>query len=267
MRRYGATFETVSSSYAEIITALQWLAMKLPGVRPTGRIVYQWDDPDAYIEPCKALAPLCDLMLLVCDSSSLKHREASQINRMTNLLVKRLGPYLKSLEIGNEVNGDWVGRQKDIPAKIDAVSKVALNSRLERVLTLYLGEDVQQMLDWDAAHDIPREVTALSWYPYQQSVPTARPGWNSLASVLVNRRPATKLMIGEYGTESTDADGNEVNLATPAERAALIAEVEGLVVQPSFNWIGGGFYWDWQTDMTSGAGAQWGLQTYAEAWK
>src|SRR5260370_3943045 len=102
---YGVTFDDVSNSNAEV-NSLQNLVRV-----PTVRIVFDKGTSASYYKgPIQQFRPVSYVMCELVDSYYMKRfRTISAVQSWTNSYVNTLGSLVDIWEIGNEINGDWLG--------------------------------------------------------------------------------------------------------------------------------------------------------------
>src|SRR6267378_5828765 len=116
---YGVTLDDVSNSAAQV-NSLSRLARA-----PTARIVFDKGvSPSYYLKPVQQLRGVAYIMGELADSSYMKKYTVSQITTLAQNYTKTLGNLVDIWEIGNEVNGNWLGSNtlEKIEAMYDVVS-------------------------------------------------------------------------------------------------------------------------------------------------
>jgi hypothetical protein len=173
---YGVTIESVDN-LPEIVDALKQVGAVH---RPTTRIVLQQDQQVSdYIEPVRQISGVSDIMGGIADSDSLYNYPTVEDykNRVSRYLTG-LPENVDIWEIGNEVNGEWVGWERDewkhksrserevkrklVSAQFIAAFKLAKAKGKTTALTLYYnGDDAKPC--WSG--DIPdgKEYEMFKW--------------------------------------------------------------------------------------------------------
>lgn len=236
--------------------------------RPTARLVFQRGaGPAHYARAVRRLGDDADLMGLVLDSTAVRRTSVREYRARTRAFVRRFGSRLDLYEIGNELNGEWLGRPRAIRVKVAAAYDV--------VETEHAGEDLRSVItlnywpshdcyarDWEAtlpfARRLPQRVrhgvdmVLLSFYETACS-PRAHPSVEEFAATL---RPLRRIFsqaqvgIGELGAQGR-ADGlpRDPSLAEK-ERIArrYIGMHDRLRAEVGPRFVGGYFWWYYATD-------------------
>ncbi len=258
----GVTLETVGR-LAELEQALARHSR-----RPTARIVFQrGTGPARYARVVRRLHDDADLMGEILDSTAVRRTTVREYRNRTRAFVHRFGSRLDFYEIGNELNGEWLGRPRTINAKVaaayDVVEEEHADLGLRSVITLnyWPGRDCYAR-DWEAtlpfARKMPRRVrhgvdmVLLSFYETACS-PRAHPTVRQFASTLRALEhifPGARVGIGELGAQGR-ADGLPHD-PTLAEKERIARRYIGMHEQlhadvgPRF--VGGYFWWYYATD-------------------
>lgn len=218
-------------------------SIKALPVRVTARLVFDADEePRHYLEACKRLSDVCDVMGQIVDSSVMSQFNVNSITHRAKRYLNLLRPYLSIVESANEINGDWCG----IHARVLAiqVEQACVSQNIKNAVTYYLdGDDPEQMFDWARQNPLRASMRLVSYYPLTTPL-QPRIDMTSTLKRLGTLYPNDALGIGEYGTEN--ASGG--NRATQAQKEALITVMEA--TREVANDIGGGGYWDWVTDIS-----------------
>lgn len=236
--------------------------------RPTARIVFQHGSgPRDYVRAVRRLGDDADLMGLILDSTAVRRTSVQEYRARTRAFVRRFGSRLDLYEIGNELNGEWLGRPRAIRAKVaaayDVVEVEHADDGLRSVITLnYWPSHDCYAHDWEAtlpfARSLPRrvrhgvDVVLLSFYETACS-PRAHPGAERFGSTLrslLRIFPRAQVGIGELGAQGR-ADGLPRD-PTLAEKKRIARRYIGMHdrlradVGPRF--VGGYFWWYYATD-------------------
>jgi hypothetical protein len=206
--------------------------------------------PSDYDTAVTALQPDSYLMAELGDSSEMKRETVAAYGHFEQSLVTAFADRVDLWEIGNEVNGEWVGSTADEVAKISQsfASVNAIGGRSE--LTLYFNPNcwskpANEMFTWARAN-VPDSMKAglddvlISYYPNDCNGywPT-RAGWQSVFDRLHAMFPNAKLGFGESGI-STDK-------GSAAAKAALLRRYYTLRITGD-NYVGGYFWWYYAED-------------------
>ena len=102
---YGITIENPQQidKIVESIKNLSW--------KPTVRVVFQAEDsnPTAYVAYLQKLKPYANIMGEILDSEAMQSMPESVYQKRVNDYVGQLDGYVDIWEIGNEINGSWLG--------------------------------------------------------------------------------------------------------------------------------------------------------------
>jgi hypothetical protein len=236
--------------------------------RPTARIVFQHGTgPAGYARAVRRLHDDADLMGEILDSTAVRRTTVAEYRARTRAFVQRFGSRLDYYEIGNELNGEWLGRPRTIDAKaaaaFDVVEREHADLDLRSVITLnYWPSHDCYARDWEAtlpfARQLPGRVrrgvdmVLLSFYETACS-PRARPSAARFAATLralTRVFPHARVGIGEIGAQGR-ADGLPHD-PTPEEKERIARRYIGMherlreAVGPRF--VGGYFWWYYATD-------------------
>jgi hypothetical protein len=230
---YGVTLDDVSNSAAEL-AALQHMAHM-----PTVRIVFDVGEPvQNYTSAIKQFHGSAYIMGLLADSSYMKNYTPSQLTAWTQSYTQTLGALVDIWEIGNEVNGNWLGT--NTLAKIEAMYDVVANQNGATALTFFYegepsdphnciatnngGNDMFTWINHQFQLGLPigqrspetekirlnLNYALISWYPDQCQ--GAKPNWPWVYTQLANIFPNAKVGFGELGTANpANASTYEVN--------------------------------------------------------
>ena len=218
---------------------------------PVARIVMDvGTKPAAYASAVAALHPVSFLMAELGDSSEMKGQTVAAYQRFEQALVTAYGGSIDVWEIGNEVNGEWVGSTKKEVAKITDAYDTVTAAGGATALTLYYNphcatKPSHQMFSWAEAN-IPAAMKAglddvfISYYPddCHGYWPSAA-GWQSVFDQLHAIFPQARLGFGESGISS--------DKGTAATKAALLTKYYTLDITGD-NYVGGYFWWYFAED-------------------
>jgi hypothetical protein len=207
--------------------------------------------PSDYVASVRQLAAVSDVMALPVDSSWMKDITAAQAGERARRYMAALQDSAAIWEVGNEVNGNWVGR--DPLPKIEAMFDAAAAHGKKTALTFYYENPAtpgHDMLPWIDAH-IPAghrlrtgiDLVLVSYYEDQnRGHQLSQQEIDAMFSGLARRFPKAKVGFGEFGW------GTQIPGAGAA-RAGLIERFHAYTSsEPAF--IGGGFYWHFRQTMS-----------------
>jgi hypothetical protein len=248
---YGVTFDDVGSVNAKV-TSLSNIAKV-----PTVRVVFdKGTGASNYKTPIQRFRPEAYVMGELIDSSYMKGYTVSGVQTWTNSYVNTLGSLVDIWEIGNEVNGDWLGG--NVMAKIEAMYDIVSAQGGRTALTFfYEGETTESnncidsqggMFPWIQKNFLNSPTTEtekirlgvnyvlISWYPDQCR--GENPDWASVYTKLAGIFPNSKVGFGELGTANPQRgsayEKNEIMTYYPMGNT-----VAGLPA----SFIGGYFWW------------------------
>lgn len=215
--------------------------------------------PMDYLEACEELFQVSPFIIgQIADSSTLEQYSVKQMTKRTNEFLRLLSPYLKGIEIANEINGDWCGPRAYELAK--SCSKACDAYEASQFVTYFYDmDDTEQMWKWIAKHPLASPFQLVSLYPNSGSQKQDISVWSILRKLSLIF-PKSSVGIGEYGAEDTNGDDK----ATTQEKIALIHQMEARPQAcPSDDGFGG--YWDWVTDVARGDGQL--LDIFKKVWE
>lgn len=261
---YGVTLDDVSH-VSEAVSSLQQLVHM-----PTARIFFDAGEPPSYYAgPIQQLRGVSYIMGQIADSSDMSQYTVSSYRRRAQQYVAALGNAVDLWEVGNEVNGHWLGF--DTMSKIVAAYDVVVAAHGPTAITFfYEGEPSDpnncistenggnDMFTWITTNfhlnlppsQRPPETEKMrlgvnyilvSWYPEQCN--DLQPDWSSIFSQLAAIFPNSKLGFGELGTATPQGGSTyEVNLINqfyPLAQYTLLPA----------SYIGGYFWWYYAEEM------------------
>jgi hypothetical protein len=262
---YGVTLDEVSNTSAEVNSLQQLVHM------PTSRIVFDTGEPASYyLAPIQQMRSSSYIMGELADSSYMAGYTAASIATWTQGYTQTLGSDVDIWEVGNEVNGNWLG--SDTLAKIEAMYDVVSGQSGITALTFFYegeptdanncidtGNGGNDMFTWInqqfqlsvPAAQRPAETenirlhvnyVLISWYPDQ--CPGESPNWPWVYTQLASLFPNAKVGFGELGTaqpqNGSAYEVNEINQYYPMAKTTA-----GLPA----NYIGGYFWWYFAEEM------------------
>jgi hypothetical protein len=214
-------------------------------IRPTSRIVLDYGSTVAdYADAIPAIHAVSDVWGQLADSSEVKGVGAAAYARWAKQLVAAYRGDVDVWEIGNEVNGEWVGTQAQELARIQAASAAVEAVGGRTALTLYYNPDcwskkANEMFTWLGTATLPADLdyVTISYYPsdcndYWPSAAT----WQSVFDRLHARFPNATLAFGEAGQSA--------NSLTPEPAVALLQRYAAVRIVGD-NFAGGYFWWYW----------------------
>jgi hypothetical protein len=252
---WGVTLDNDGGIGAKKLAA-QVDALKALPVRATARIVLDYGSSVSdYSTAIPAIHGAAGVMAQLADSSEVKGVSTAAYARWVQKLVDAYKGQVDVWEIGNEINGEWVGTPAQELARIQAASQIVRAAGGKTALTLYYNPDcwskrANELFTWLGANQLPAaDEVLVSYYPgdcndYWPSTAT----WQSVFDRLHARFPAAQLGFGEAGA-SSDA-------LTPAANAALLQQYTSVAVAGD-DYVGGYFWWYWAEDAVPRTNAFW----------
>ena len=236
--------------------------------RLTVRLVMDDDDISAYKKVVDALAPHANVMVQILDSEQMPNYSVEKIRRRTTRAMNAFGDKVALWEIGNELNGDWVGSSpQEINAKAQAAYEVVKKRNGKTALTLnywagdhcYAPEKGEWQDTLSYAKGLPaslRNVDYALLSIYETACkPAQHPSSADLAIIFNEFQKEfsnnTKFGIGEIGTQD---ESDEQKPATLEEKKRIANYYYGLQ-QPLYakmknRYVGGYFWWYFHRDAT-----------------
>lgn len=262
---YGVTLDSVATADATV-NSLAALARV-----PTARIVFDKGEPASYyLKPIQKFRGVAYIMGQLADSSYMRHYTVASIGTWTQNYTAALGSLVDIWEIGNEVNGNWLG--SNTLAKIEAMYDIVSAQQGKTALTFFYegepsdpnnciaadhgGNDMftwieQQFQLGVAAGQRPAETEKIrqnvnyvlvSWYPDQ--CPGESPNWPWVFGRLSSIFPNAKVGFGELGTAEPE-NGSAYEISEIEQYYPMARTLPGLPA----SYIGGYFWWYFYEEM------------------
>jgi hypothetical protein len=236
---YGVTVDDISE-LPSIIESLQRLARK-----PTARIVFdETVGPAYYRKAAIAMSQVSYLMGEILDSAYVRKISVTGYLNRTTRYLDSMGDIVHIWEVGNEVNGEWLGTTASVVAKISGAYDLVKARGKVAALTLYYNEDCwsrrsNEMFTWAQTNIPARMKQGLDYVLisyYEEDCNDLRPDWPTVFAKLAAMFPNSKIGFGEVGTSD------------PARKADTLQRYYTMKInQP--NYIGGHFWWYYREDM------------------
>jgi hypothetical protein len=234
---YGVTITSIDRINA-IYESLRKLSRK-----PMVRIVFdEWEPAANYREAVKEFHTVSFTMGEILDSWAMKQYSVRQYADRTEEYVNLLGNEIDIWEIGNEVNGEWLGNREEVKEKTVNAYKIVKSKNMATAMTLFYNEfcfenPADEMFAW--AKTLPAELQNGLDYVfvsyYAEDCGDYKPDWNSVFSRLQVIFPNSKLGIGECGTKDRKM------------KEAVMREYYSLQVNVT-SFVGGYFWWYYNED-------------------
>jgi hypothetical protein len=253
---FGVTLDDVSN-LSGLSTSLQ----SLPRM-PISRVVFdEQTTPSDYISAISRLQPVSYLMGEILDSEYVNTYSPAAYAARTTQFLNAFGNQVDVWEVGNEVNGEWLGTTTDVVTKISNAWQQVSSKGKRSALTLYYNPNCwsnpkNAMIPW-AQQNIPAAMKAGLGYVfvsyYETDCNNYRPSiteWSSVFEQLHAMFPNAKLGFGEIGMDNPARSG------TLKKAQSILGYYYGLDVQVP-GWTGGGFWWYFAEDMAPDSKPLW----------
>jgi hypothetical protein len=252
-RIYGVTVDDIAP-----LTSIVDSLSKLPH-KPTARIVFdEGQAPSYYTDAVAKIGGVAFVMGEILDSQFVKDVTIDGYTKRATQYLDALGGKVDIWEIGNEINGEWLGTTSDVVAKAKSAFDLAKGRGYKTALTLYWNASCyskadHEMFAWTAAN-IPASMKSGLDYVlvsyYDDDCPGTKPDWSAVFSKLAMMFPTAKLGIGECGTTNA------------AAKTEFINRYYGLkIAEPRY--VGGQFWWYFVDDMVPSTKPLWSVLSTA----
>jgi len=236
---WGVTLDRVTGM-PETLEALQSLSQPV-----AVRVVFDFGQrPSFYVKPVSRIHKLAGVMGEILDSYPFKRVSVNAYLARTKQYVSALDKSVDVWEVGNEVNGEWLGAPADVRAKVVGAYKIVKAHKKRAALTLFYNEGCAvrpelRMFEWAEA-ELPVSMRQGLDYVfvsyYEDACRSTPPDWQTVVTRLGAIFPKARIGIGECGT------------ADPNRKAQVLARSYGVRVEhPRF--VGGFFWWYFSSDM------------------
>ena len=218
-------------------------SLKSLPTRPTARVVFDSGmTPSDYSSDVSTIRTGANVMGLPIDSSTTQTLSTKEYHDRMVQYFDGLAGQVDVWEIGNEINGDWLGSPSSVSAKVVDAYDEAHKRGLKTAITLYYNttctSDPAAMMNAWTDTWLPDRVKngvdylLVSYYPDDCG---GTPDWLTTFNGLRLRFPKAKLGFGEIGINN------------PASKATFVRSFYGMKA-PTTNFIGGYFYWYFKQD-------------------
>jgi len=208
---FGVTIDDPWNQQTEIRNALSSHVVK-----PTTRIVFDESVSAAeYRDAVSNIKPVSFIMGELLDSFYVKNYTVQQyLDRTTEYLDEFEGS-VDIWEIGNEVNGDWLGTIADVKAKIEGAYALVKARGKITALNLYYNKSCyydkpeHEMFNWindNVTEEMKNGLDYVFFSYYEddcENVVHTQAEWQVVFDSLHALFPNSKLGFGEIGTEDT----------------------------------------------------------------
>ncbi|MFZ4590499.1 MAG: T9SS type A sorting domain-containing protein [Ignavibacteria bacterium] len=221
--------------------------------KPTTRIVFdEWIAATEYLDAVNRISNVSFIMGELLDSYYMNQYNLSQYAERTNEYLNVLGKKVDIWEIGNEINGEWLGSTPSVVAKMDTAYKIVKLANKKTALTLYYNKvcyenSQNEMFRW-AVNNIPQYMkTGLDyvWISYyEDDCNNFQPNWQQVIDSLGKIFPNAKLGIGECGTSNAN------------KKADYIKRYYSMIINHP-RYVGGYFWWYYRQDCVPNTKTLW----------
>lgn len=236
---YGVTADSIDTLTA-LVTSLANLRHM-----PTTRIVFdEWVAASYYVNPVNQIQPVSYVMGELLDSFYVKNYTVDQYKARMTEYLNALGNKVDLWEIGNEINGEWLGDTATVVAKMTGAYDLVKAKGGRTELTLYYNEEcwanpANEMFTW-TQKNVPAYMKSGLDYVlisyYEDDCNGLQPDWPVVFQKLGAMFPNSKIGFGEVGT---------INSAKKAEYINRYYQMQ--ITTPGY--IGGYFWWYFIQDM------------------
>jgi hypothetical protein len=236
---YGVTTDSIGN-LSGIVQSLQTMPHK-----PTTRIVFDEYVPATnYTQAVNQISNVSYVMGELLDSFYVKRYSVDEYKNRVTEYLNALGNKVDLWEIGNEVNGEWLGDTPTVVTKIYNAYQQVKARGFKTELTLYYNQGCweksqNEMFTW-AQNNIPADMKQGLDYVlvsfYEDDCNGLQPNWQAVFDRLGTLFPNSKIGMGEVGTQ------------TAAAKAGYIQKYYGMKINHP-RYVGGHFWWYFHQDM------------------
>lgn len=212
---------------------------------PTTRIVFDENVPASdYRDATVNIRNVSYVMGEILDSYFVKDYTVQNYLNRTSEYLSALGDVVDIWEVGNEINGEWLGDNQDVLAKMTGAYDLVKAQGKTAELTLYYNQDCwsrpeNEMFRW-ANDNIPTRMKQGLDYVlisyYEDDCNGLQPDWPQVFHQLSMMFPNSKIGFGETGTKNAD------------NKAEFINRYYSIQINMP-NYVGGYFWWYFKQDM------------------
>lgn len=236
---YGVTVDNIQN-ISLVVESLKNLSKKA-----TARVVFdEGMGPDYYASAVSQIHAVSDVMGEIADSSTMKSYTLDTYTKRTQDYIAALGSNVDIWEIGNEINGEWLGNTPDVVAMMSSAYNVVKAAGKKTELTLYYNAGCyakasNEMFTWvnanvPAAMKQSLDYVLISYY--EDDCNGMQPDWPTVFQQLATIFPNSKIGFGECGTVNASLKASYLNRYYSMK-----------INQP--NYVGGYFWWYFYQDM------------------
>ncbi len=235
---YGVTIDDISG-LTNVVNALNRHDKKV-----TVRIVFdEWMPATYYQTAVNQIYDSSYIMGELLDSYVMSQYSLAQYVARSNEYLNLLGSKVYIWEIGNEINGEWLGSTSSVVAKMDTAYKIFKAAGKKTALTLYYNKDcwenpLNEMFRWVNTNVPAHMKTGLDyvWLSYwEDDCNGLQPNWQVVMDSVGKIFPNAKIGIGECGTSDT------------SKKTLYVNKYYGIQVNHP-RYVGGCFWWYYKQD-------------------
>ena len=213
-------------------------------------------DASYYTSPLDSIHPVSDVMGELLDSAYVKRTTVSEYVQRARSYLATLGDRVDIWEVGNEVNGNWLGSYADVSAKIAGAYNVAHSAGKQTALTLYYnpnnvdGPGEPTPIEFSQQYVSPDMRAGLDYVflsYYETDFENYRPSPAVLTALFQQLHalyPNAVLGFGEIGLN------DPATVQTFARASSIMSYYYGLSLPLSY-YCGGYFWWYGAEDVLS----------------
>lgn len=219
--------------------------------KPTARVVFdEYMAASEYKPLVTEIKKVSFVMGELLDSFYMPHYTVQAYKDRTVEYLSSMGSQVDIWEIGNEINGEWLGDTASVVAKMTGAYDIVKAAGKVTALTLYYNNECwakpeNEMFRWTQANVPERMKTGLDYVFisfYEDDCNGIQPDWNIEFEKLAQIFPNSKIGFGENGTIY------EAKKTTYINRYYRDMKVS----HPQFVWGNFWWYFDWQENKRKG---------------
>ncbi len=210
----------------------------------TTRIVFdEWIPATDYANAVSRLDTVTTIMGEILDSYYMNAYSVQQYRNRVDEYMSLLGGKVDIWEIGNEVNGEWLGHKDSVIAKITYAFKKSKQYNYKNAITLYYNKNCweqpqNEMFRWvneNLTYKMRSNFDYVLVSYYEDDCNNLQPNWQQVFDSLHVLFPNSKLGIGECGTSIASKKEEYINRYYKMN-----------ITTPGY--IGGYFWWYYRQD-------------------
>ncbi len=211
---YGVTIDAVNNLNS-IVASLAHHSYRM-----TTRIVFdEWQPATNYAVAVNRIDSVSNIMGEILDSYYVKDYSIQQYKDRSDEYITAFGGKVDIWEIGNEVNGEWLGPRDSVMAKIFYAFTRAEKMNYVTAMTLYYNHNCwsnprHEMFRWIHENVNQKMKYGLDYVfvsYYEDDCNNYQPNWQQVFDSLHVIFPNSKLGIGECGTSYSNRKEEYIN--------------------------------------------------------